>query len=218
MSASAHRRLHDPRYLQLHVKGNGNVADVSGNGVAATPTSIAYAQGPYNGHQMLSFTSANQVSYAASAGIAATGSMSIALNFRATAGTYREVCNRYGDGSDRVWWLELDNLDSLIFYIANPANPSASSENVNAGTITNGRHYHVAATYGVSGRKAIYLDGKLIAEGAAAYAAQNDSAEPVIIGRRGGALGYVGLAGNFRYYNIALTGDEVAALYEYDTR
>jgi hypothetical protein len=94
---------------------------------------------------------------------------------------------------------------------------SKLSSIVSAEALTDGWH-HLAGTVGLDGRMALYIDGKLVAEGAGTTIADKP-ARPMYLGNgegaaEGSAGGFSGLLDQFALYHKALTPAEVQQRFE----
>jgi len=206
MSASAHRRLHDPKYLQLHIPGNGHVQDVSGHGIATTPTAITYATGPYSGHQVMVSGAGSQIVAALPFTDLSVLTMSCMMKLTLT-GT-DPLMFGFGDFKANGLHLFLENSSSYRIYLMR-----GGINAYDTGITPTGAFQYFALTKN-AGTYSLYIDG--------AFVYTVELGEPLTP-----TLGYFLSDSDFpatcqmanaRVYNIVLTGDEIFSLYEYDKR
>ena len=207
MSASAHLRLHDPRYLVGHWPLNGHAQDVSGYGNHGTWSgTAAYAAGPFNGKTVGSFGGASYIR--------------VPDHARYQVGSGNFSCS---------FWLRRDSA-ATIYPMTKPDTTEVGFRTVGtivqawmggsslpaAASITAGVYFHVALVRSGVNDESIYVDGKPDGN---TISIVNIGTGDFCFGARNFSSGYwVGGLGGFRFYNIGLTGDEIFSLYEYDTR
>ena len=225
MSASAHRRLHDPRYLQLHIPGNGHIADVSGHGnVTAWVGTPAYATGPYSGRSMIELDGdAKAINCGNVTAFNAVSQFTFAcVAIQDVAGATDGLLYQFTDTNNRIAVQTSSGL--LILYVSSG---SSSDGYINSSAlIASGVPFHLAMVFdgtltGNANRLRLYIDGferAMTYDGTIpAVTANFGPANPMYLGKVP-VTTWDGKIGNARFYSCALTGDEVAALYEYDTR
>ena len=265
MSASAHRRLHDSKFLVGHWPLNGHAQDVSGHGNHGTwAGTAAYATGPFSGHQTASLDGKTQYMTVTDAASLAfdTGEFSVSAMIHSPAGptdVVGSILDKFDQTNKRGWALNAGPVGSegntrrVEFIVNNGVSATIWTERaaklgeeaniyslavyngkLYGGTAANGKlyewtsganatydyelsagHHHIVGVKAASEVR-LYIDGVLVASQASA-AYDTDSLNTLLIGS-----GYVDLFCGYlsrgRVYGCALTGDEVAALYEYDTR
>jgi len=216
---SAHRRLHNPAYLQLHITGNGHVQDCSGHGNVCTGSNVAYAAGAY-GHDVGSFNGSS--AYVATTDATALGpsALTVMAHVRFTASIaatgFKCIGSRWNGVTSRGWIL-YGSSSKMNLYVNNGATAIAS-----ATSFDDQAWHHVAAT--ISGTSAnLYVDGANQASVTLA-AAYLDATIQVVTGARNnntanGITDYAPASiGHFRLYNAVLTQDEVIAAMMLDKR
>ena len=217
MSASATRRLFSPEFLQLHIPGNGHVQDVSGHGRHGTwSASEAYADNPY-GHAGMDFSGTNLVSVTDPVDNSYdTAQFSMCAWTIIDALDNKNICGRYtnvsGQAGMRLNWRATGAI-WCQYGIAGGTTVSGNSTS----TFTTGVPVFVVGTRDATSIN-LYINGVL--EDADATAIVNGTDSAFKIGGRTEGQGELlnGKVWGVRLYSCALTGDEVAALYEYDTR
>ena len=215
MSASAHRRLHDPKYLQLHIPGNGHVQDVSGWGnVTAWSGTGAYATGAFSGHGVLSLGGANSVAVTHNARLS-LAAYTISLWYKPTsvANIYYLISKGAGAGAN---YAIVANTTLLRIY-DDPAGATAWGARVTSDiALAVGKLTFVCAAFDASGYR-LYSDQTC---NTAAYAAAlSTNSTTLYVGADNvGTSQARGQMSNVRVYNVALTGSEISALYEFDRR
>ena len=209
MSASAHRRLHDPKYLQLHIPGNSHVQDVSGHGNVTTPSSVTYATGPFSGHSVAVLTT--------SAFVTIPTQTLTKLTFAAwVLGDGMIFSNASAGGVSRIYYDKMV-LGGQVGITAEDAALLCTASGLGD---TSGSWTHWAWVYdGVAATGECYRNG--IGMGAATFTAGKTVILNQLFKARGSATSirtFSGQASHCRLYNIALTGSEISALYEFDRR
>lgn len=224
MSSADRMRLNDPKYCQLYIKGNGNVADMSGHKLAtAWVGTPAYTTGPYSGHDVLSLDGSTPCVTAPQV-ITGTGPMTAAVWVRSsgTQSTYADIMsqghnqvptNTYGwafqfnfptvNNVDLIWGTGVGVAYKGLSFAYTPN--------------TDFSWHHLVFTKGAGETTpgvAIYKDGILIATdttnnfalGTFTFTLGADTANP--------DREWKGQVANARIYNVALTGNEVFELFQ----
>ena len=177
-----------------------------------TSGAIAYAPGPYSGHSVVSMSGAAYITATNPTAMnVGTGDFTVALMlYRDAVGAFAGILGKQnGETSGELW------------VCCNHGSPAAIQVAINSSYLTlldaiyATTWYHFAIVRS-SGVIYVFRDGSLF--GSESNANTIDNAKDLIIGSNAGANKFIGDMANLRIYNIALTGDEVAALYEYDTR
>ena len=220
MSASAHRRLHDPRYLVGHWPLNGHAQDVSGHGYHGTVSGMTYAAGPF-GHTVGSFDGVNDsVNIGDVTQLNSASQITIAFWMKQRVLDVLDYFFIKGGGTSLVQLLSGAD-GNFYFGIRDGAD---NYIRVDYSTLTSANRWtHVGCvfdgTQSVAGnRYALLFDGRRVGtvEGTPPSATPNMAGVDATISLSSNALD--GELAHFRIYSCALTGDEVAALAEYDTR
>lgn len=123
------------------------------------------------------------------------------------------VSKGYPGGSTRSILFRLQTTGELTFATSSDGATYSASFSTAAGTITTGSWYHLAATRsGTTGK--IYVNGVLKATGTVVSSIK-DTAHGLTFGAYSGTPGgyYDGLMDEVRWFNRALTAQEVASLY-----
>jgi len=220
MSASAHRRLHDPRYLVGHWPLNGHAQDVSGHGNHGTWTAEGYESGPYNGKSVGSFNgTTGTVACGTDASITMYGWSAISVTALVRADSIGETSGRVIDKAKVFVALGTNSIGAQVI-----ASGGTAIESSAVSSITYGAWYRIAMVWdGTSGNIRIYIGNALSSAGSPTNKTgtiTDDSANALFIGNNsaGGIRAFDGAISKVRLYNIALTGDEVAALAKFDAR
>ena len=220
MSASAHRRLHDPKYLVGHWPLNGHAQDVSGHGYHGTVSGMTYAAGPF-GHTVGSFDGDND-----NVNVGDVTQLNSASQFTIAFWMKQRVLdvfdNFFFKGVGIVNVQLLSQVDGYFYFLTRDG--ADNYIRVDYSTLTSANRWtHVGCvfdgTQSVAGnRYALFFDGRQVGfvGGTPPSATANLAGVDAAIGRFNSAVD--GELADFRIYSCALTGDEVAALAEYDTR
>ena len=218
MSASAHRRLHDPRYLVGHWPLNGHARDVSGHGNHITGVRAPkFTTGPFSSHQIGTLTGNNHWEGGTGIGAllgAACSSASISCMVYATSVAGNDgvvsISSAFGLTSGKMelkvgfetWGLKVGAVSS--------STPATANSWVHLVGSWNGatQSLYVNSVPLDSDANTTALDFTGLASGFGVY----------YLTGSGGGFCLNGSLANVRLYNIALTGDEIFSLYEYDKR
>ena len=217
MSASAHRRLHDPKFLVGHWPLNGHAQDVSGHGNHGTWAGTeAYVAGPFSGHAVASLNGTPYVSCGNVVTNLAGEAYSVGCQFKPTSSIVTTQAI-----TDKLYRYSIYITGSAITYQWFNGNPGGSSNLYQATSsvgLVLGSWVHVMLTFDGSGTLSCYANGALVAsDSTATTSAGTPSTDTLGAGSAGGSR-LTGLLANSRIYSCALSGDEVAALYEFDRR
>jgi len=225
MSASAHRRLHDPKYLVGHWPLNGHAQDVSRHGYDMTlvydPT---FATSHHSGRGCIEFDGDDacvRISDFPPLNNASAFTFCVFLNQDAIDQT-GYIMRKYRYAS--IYTYIKTDLGTGNMYLT-IADGSASQGYFDYSTVINARMWHhLAVVFDGSGaanadRLKAYVDGVPVT---LAF----NLTIPATTGSLTDGYLYLGYTSTSwdgkmraaRIYNTPLTGDEVAALYEYDTR
>ena len=216
MSALAHRRLHDPKFLVGHWPLNGHAQDVSGYGNHGTWSgTAAYATGPYNGKTVGSLNGASSIALGTVPGFAGGFSGFTAAIWNkptsSVAGVQRLLTREFG--------YTIYNFDGLLSCAVYKTPGGTNNRWVISsipGFVPNVWSYCAMTFVGTT--LIVYLNGVFYASNTASTTEAGAQTGDFIGSNAAGSQRFTGQTHNARLYNIALTGDEVAALYEYDTR
>ncbi len=204
---SATRRLNDPKYLQLHIPGNGHVQDTSGHGNHGTWTGTAtYTPGAFSGHDAILLDGSKYVTTETPVvdGVSAFSASCFAYGI-----SYRDVLFGNTNASDSTGFNIYGYASDVLYYrIAGTTTTWSGARD------TASWYHYLLAFSGIAAT--LYIDGLARAWMNATGVA---SVTPFRIGAyANGTLGWVGGIGHVRLYSCCLTGDEVAALYDWDRR
>ncbi len=220
---SATMRLNDPKYLQLHVKGNGNVADMSGNKKDGAWTgTVAYVQNAF-GHQAMDFPGgavdppANMVTVATDAALRPTvGTVSFWGLMDTNFDHRRAVCQDVPNTTNKGWEVVCSTNANIAY--ARTGHATGYSELQWAITQAQSQvPFHVAFSWSgtvLSG----YLNGLLIATAVQSGAISYNTANAIRIGGGYTTNNFNGSLWNVRLYSCLLTGDEVWSLFQHSKR
>jgi len=230
MSASAHRRLHDPKYLQLHIPGNSHVQDVSGHGRHGTlVNSPTYAAGPF-GHSCLELNGSTQcitvggLSFLDGA-TQVTFSCLFAQDSIASAQDRLFGRPQGASSAEDRFLILADNVAGFVVYVTNGG--AASLSYARPSSWVNSAWVHFACVYDgtnavAASRLSCYVNGQSVAStsgaGTIPAAFPDLSDADGAISDNTASFGFDGKMADVRLYSCALTGDEVAALNEFDRR
>ena len=221
MSASAHRRLHDPKYLVGHWPLNGHAQDVSGHGYHGTVSGMTYAAGPF-GHTVGSFDGDNDsVNVGDVTQLNSASQITIAFWMK----------QRVLDVLDYFFTKTVVSTVSITIFVQADGNFYFGTRDgadayvrVDYSTLTSANQWtHVGWAFDgtqsvAANRPALYFDGKPVGVvgGTPPSATGNLAGANATIGRSTKSID--GELAHFRIYSCALTGDEIGAVMEYDTR
>ena len=220
MSASAHRRLHDPRYLVGHWPLNGHAQDVSGHGYHGTVSGMTYAAGPF-GHTVGSFDGdGDNVNIGDVTQLNSASRFTIAFWMKQRVLDVADWFFIKGGGTAHV--DVLSQVDGYFYFIIRDG--ADNYIRVDYSTLTSANRWtHVGCvfdgTQSVEGnRYALLFDGRQVGTvaGPPPSATPNMAGVDATISQSIGAVD--GELAHFRIYSCALTGDEIGAVMEYDTR
>lgn len=225
--SSVHRRLHDGRFLQLYVPGNNHVEDVSGNGyTTAWMGTPGYTQGVLGGRGVPVMDGANHcIHVTADAALRAAGEdnttmccwarSDIAASGYASIGYVMDFgfAHSQGLGIMYVGNHAIGTNGQIVLYYNN----GLDSGVVAAANVW----YHIALVRIDSGSGIMncYIDGELMST-SAMPAITISAAYDLSIGcqAKDHARRFDGNICNARLYNVALSGDEIKALYLHELR
>ena len=202
--------------LQLQYGFNGNVTDLSGHGHDGVVTGTA-RYGAACGSSYSDFDGTFSVTATAATGPTTTASRTISFWVQPAAARAEAIAHQYDNGlaansSFFLYWA----ASGGIFVGANGTDTLVW--NPNSGPATGWHHVVVVFASGTDATK-IYMDGALRVTGTLTYSVAASS-RPFQIGSNmpSGGLGARGGLDDFRVYNRALTGSEIAALAHSTTR
>ena len=224
MSASAHRRLQDPRYLVGHWPLNGHAQDVSGHrNHGAWDAAEAYTAGPF-GRQVAVFN-------ATTSGIRILDNA--VINMTGWSGvTMIAWIRQLGQAENNSGRIMVKGTIGGLLTIGDPSprnmygfvNTALGDATVlKTGVLSdNVFAYQIGFTWeSTTGRPQPYLNGNNIGQAGAVRqsAISSDTGNVLMIGNStAGDRCFNGWIWDVRLYNIALTGSEISALYEFDRR
>lgn len=208
-SSKSTSRINNPAYLKAYLPLNSHTDDVSGNGNDGTPTSLTYVDGQF-GRTVSSFSGSSYITIPYSSEMNPSNGI-----FTYTAWIYldsvsglKTIFDSYNGASNSGVLAEIVN-DGLTIQ----TNSSGAAYSQTLFTSDANKWVHVAFVFDGSNIY-VYKDGIIQTGSPSSYTYSANSSIDLKIGTRVTPAEYfVGDMSNFRFLNVALTGEEIQQIY-----